>query len=148
MCVAGSFSLLIPSLEMLDGVGCLVKEGYMMVMMSLRLVLLDAFRRQGGPLRRVCQLPLPVGLNLLLPRKQGHDKIRVIVDGLLQVRDQVDLFQNRRVDDFVSDVVGDGGQLALNLLRKREDAGARARPGVSALYDSKGKPTYTYLCGA
>lgn len=82
MSVAGSFSVLVSSLEVLDGFGCLVKEGGMMVVM--RLVLLDAFRRLcAGPLRRLSQLPLPVDLDLLLPRKKRHDKIRVIVDGLL-----------------------------------------------------------------
>lgn len=81
MSVAGSFSVLVSSLEVLDGFGCLVKEGGVMVVM--RLVLLDAFRRLCGPLRRLSQLPLPVDLDLLLPRKKRHDKIRVIVDGLL-----------------------------------------------------------------
>lgn len=142
MSVAGSFSVLVSSFEVLDGFGCLVKEGG--VMMVMRLALLDTFRRLGSPLRRgLGQFPLPMGLDLLLPRKKRHDKVRVIVDGLLQIRDQMDLFQYRRVNDFVGDVVGHSGQLALNLFGKREDTGARAGPG--SLGSCDGAVVYMYI---
>lgn len=55
----------------------------------------------------------------------------------------MDLFQNRRVYDFVGDVVGHSGQLALNLLGKREDTGARAEAG--ALASCEGAVVYMHI---